>query len=123
MGTQGSSTQTSNSPSDKSNGKSGANASSSSQASASAVANVNLTTQQKTEIHNTIINNNSGPRVTNLNITPAPGVAVPQGVQFVPLPQNIISMQPAWAGLAYFLFHQEIVLIDPHTRRIVAIIG
>ena len=61
--------------------------------------------------------------MTNLNITPAPGAALPQGVQFVPLPAKIVNMEPAWAGLAFFLFHEEIVLVDPRTRHIVAIIG
>jgi hypothetical protein len=32
-------------------------------------------------------------------------------------------MQPAWKGLAYFVFRDEILTIDPQTRRIVAIIS
>jgi hypothetical protein len=121
MQTQGSSKPTTGTPGNTS--QQGATAPSSTQsASANTTANVNLTTQQRTDIHNTIINSHTGPRVTNLNITPEVGSPLPS-VQFAPLPPRIVEMQPAWKGLAYFVFRDEIIIIDPQTRRIVAIIS
>jgi hypothetical protein len=83
---------------------------------------VNLTTTQKTEIHNTIINNSSAPRATNLNISLSVGVAVPEAVQFAPLPANIVLIEPAWRGYEYFVYGEQIVIIEPGTRRIVAVL-
>jgi hypothetical protein len=117
MATSGSSTE--GSPSSK---NMGSTATSSSSASASASATVNLTTQQKTEIHNTIINNHNAPRVQNLNINVGAGSVVPPSVTFAPLPAAIASIEPAWRGLYYFLYGERIVLVDPKTRRIVAVV-
>ncbi|HEY1798186.1 MAG TPA: DUF1236 domain-containing protein [Stellaceae bacterium] len=117
MTTSGSSTETGKTPANGAGGN-GANAS----ASASATATVNLTTTQKTEIHNTIINNHNAPRANNLGISLNVGVAVPPAVQFAPLPPRIVEIAPAWRGYDYFLYGEEIVVIEPGTRRIVAIL-
>ena len=119
MGAEGSSTQTTHAPTGS---QPGAGASSSSSASAAASATVNLTVPQKTEIRNTIINNNGAPRVTNLNINLGVGVAVPPSVRFAPLPPTIVNIEPAWRGLAYFLYDEQIVIIDPRTRKVVAVL-
>jgi hypothetical protein len=117
--TSGSSTETGKTPTNDA-GAGGNKAEASSPASATAT--VNMTTTQKTEIHNTIINNRSAPRATNININLAVGVAVPSAVQFAPLPPNIVTIEPAWRGYYYFLYGEEIVIIEPGTRRIIAIL-
>jgi hypothetical protein len=118
---KGSSTQTSSSPS-TSNAGSNASSSSASSASASASATVNLTTQQKTEIRQTIINNNSAPRVSDVNFNIGVGTAVPASVRFAPLPNTIVSIQPAWRGYNYFVYQEEIVIVDPRSRKIIAVV-
>lgn len=83
---------------------------------------VNLTTSQKTEIHNTIISDHSAPRASHLSINLAVGVAVPETVHFAPLPPRIVEIEPAWRGYEYFVYADEIVIIEPGTRRVVAIV-
>ena len=38
------------------------------------------------------------------------------------LPSTIVEIQPAWRGFEYFLVGDEIVIVDPATLRIVAVI-
>jgi hypothetical protein len=83
---------------------------------------VNLTTSQRTEIHNTIIGDRSAPRAANLSVSLAVGVAVPEAVQFAPLPPRIVEIEPQWRSYDYFIYGDEIVIIEPGTRQIVAII-
>ena len=97
-------------------------ASSSGPASASSAPIVNLSTQQKTEIRQTVINNHSAPRVASVNFNIGVGVVVPPAVQFAPVPATIVSIEPAWRGHYYFVYQEEIIIVDPHTRRIVAVL-
>ena len=112
-GTPGSSTPTT-SP------KSGSTAPPSSSAPASAA--VNVTPEQKTVIRQTVINNNSAPRVANVNFNIGVGVAVPASVTFAPLPPTILSLNPAWQAYHYFVYHEDIVIVDPVTRQIIAVV-
>jgi hypothetical protein len=83
---------------------------------------VNLTPQQRTEIRQTVIHSNSAPRIASVNFNIGVGVVVPASVQFAPLPATIVSIEPAWRGYHYFVYAEEIVIIDPHTRRIIAVL-
>lgn len=83
---------------------------------------VNLTSQQKTEIRQTVINNSGAPRVTNVNFGIRVGVAVPAEVRVAPLPATIVEIHPAWRGYSYFVYKEEIIIIDPRTRHIVAVL-
>jgi hypothetical protein len=50
------------------------------------------------------------------------GTRVPRTVRFAPIPASIVVIEPAWRGHDYFLVRGEIVIIDPATMEIVAII-
>jgi len=43
-------------------------------------------------------------------------------VRFAPIPASIIVIEPAWRGYEYFLVREEIVIVDPATMEIVAVI-
>jgi hypothetical protein len=83
---------------------------------------VNLTPQQKTTIRETVIKQSSAPRVSNVNFSLSVGTSVPKTVRFAPLPRTIVEIQPSWRGYEYFLVGDEIVVVDPRTLRIVAIL-
>jgi hypothetical protein len=86
-------------------------------------ANVNLTTEQRTKIHSIIIADRSAPRVARVDFDVRVGTVVPrERVKFVPLPSTIVEIQPAWRGYEYFLVGDEIVVVDPATLRIVAVL-
>jgi hypothetical protein len=100
----------------------GANASSASSSSANASANVNLTTQQKTVIKNTVIDNKSAPRVSHVDFNVSVGTVIPTTVHYAPLPASIVEIHPAWRGYDYFVYNDEVIIIQPDSRKIVEII-
>lgn len=84
--------------------------------------NVNLSSEQKTRIHEVIVKDRSAPRVANVNFSLSVGTTVPRSMKLARLPSTIIEIQPAWNGYDYFLVGDQIVVVDPRTLRIVAII-
>ncbi|MEA2876603.1 MAG: hypothetical protein QOF14_1799 [Hyphomicrobiales bacterium] len=86
-----------------------------------ASSNVSLTTEQKTTIRQTVLTS-SAPRVTNVNFDIKVGTAVPRTVRIAPLPVTLIEIQPAWRGYMYFVYNDEIIVVEPGTLRIVAVL-
>jgi len=82
--------------------------------------NVSLTTEQKTTIRNTVLT--SGPKVTNVNFGITVGTVVPRTVRIVPVPATLIEIQPAWRGYMYFVYADEIIIVEPRTLKIVAVL-
>ncbi len=82
---------------------------------------VQLSQEQRTKIHATIVNQKAE-RVTNVNFSVKVGTRVPRTVHFYPLPVQIIEIVPEYRGYEYILVGDEIVIIDPRTLEIVAII-
>jgi hypothetical protein len=56
----------------------------------------------------------------NFNITV--GSTVPATVTYYEVPASIIEVVPAWRGYRYIVVKDEILIIDPSTRRIVAVL-
>jgi hypothetical protein len=86
-----------------------------------ASSSVSLTTQQKTTIRQTVLTS-SAPRVTNVNFNVRVGTVVPRTVRIVPLPATIIEIEPTWRGYMYFVYQDEIIVVEPGTLRIVAVL-
>jgi hypothetical protein len=82
--------------------------------------NVSLTTEQKTTIRNTVIN--TAPKVTNVDFDVKVGVVVPRTVRVAPVPRTIVDIQPEWRGFMYFVYADEIIIVEPRTLRIVAVL-
>ena len=51
------------------------------------------------------------------------GTRVPRDVHFYPLPVEVISVYPAWRGYEFILVGDQIVIIDPGSFEIVAVIA
>src|SRR5207237_10708662 len=83
--------------------------------------NVSFTTEQKTKIRQTVLTS-SAPRLTSVNFDVKVGVAVPRTVRVAPLPAPIIEIEPQWRGSMYFVYHDEIIVVEPGSLRIVAVI-
>lgn len=81
---------------------------------------VSLTTEQKTTIRTTVIN--TGPRVTNVNFDVKVGVVVPRTVRIAPLPATLVTIEPSWRGYMYFVYNDEIIIVEPRTLRIIEVI-
>jgi hypothetical protein len=88
-------------------------------------ANVRLSSDQRTRIHETIIGEHGAPRFArnDLGFDLSVGVRVPRDrIHFVPLPETIVEIEPEWRGYDYFLVGDEVVVVDPDTFEVVAVI-
>jgi hypothetical protein len=85
--------------------------------------NVNLSSEQRTKIHSIIVSDRSAPRIAHADFDVRVGTVVPRGkVKLVALPSTIVEIEPSWRGFEYFLVGDEIVVVDPATLRIVAVL-
>jgi hypothetical protein len=86
--------------------------------------NVNITPEKRTQIHETIIKERSAPRVGSVNFDLSVGTRVPRtgSVRFATLPSRIVEIEPEWRGYEYFMVGDRIVIVDPRSMEIVAVI-
>ncbi len=103
------------------NAESGNAAESRSQTVGQAGAGAKLSTEQRTRITTVIRDQHVAP-VTNVNFAISVGTRVPRDVAFHPLPAEIVSIYPDWRGYEFFLVRDQIVVVDPRTFEIVAIL-
>ncbi len=88
----------------------------------SARAAVNLSSEQRTRIHSIIVGERGAPRVGRVDFDVKVGVAVPRTIRLAPIPETIVTIEPEWRGFEYFLVGDKIVVVDPATLEIVAIL-
>lgn len=79
-----------------------------------------LTTEQRTKI-TSVIKEQKVERV-NLNVSVSVGTRIPTNVRVHALPQQVIVIYPEWRGYDYILVGDQIVIINPRTHEIVAIV-
>jgi len=113
----GSSNNSAQSPSGSSSSPSSAQA-----PAASGSASANLSTEQRTQIRQAVISQSNAPRVTNVNFSLSVGTVVPRTVHVVTVPETIVRIHPAWRGYSYFIVNDDIVIVEPGTLRIIAVI-
>lgn len=80
----------------------------------------NLTSEQHTKITGIIRQHKVAP--TQLNVSVRVGTRIPDSVHFYPLPQEVFVIYPEWRGYDYIMVGDEILVIDPRTHQIVAIL-
>jgi Protein of unknown function (DUF1236) len=83
---------------------------------------VNIAPEKRTQIHQVFIKERSAPRVDRVDFDLSVGTAVPRSVRFIPVPNTIIAIEPTWRGYDYFMVGDQIVIVDPRSMEIVAII-
>ncbi len=91
------------------------------QGAAGSQGSANLSAEQRTKIKTVIRETNVRP-VTNVNFSISIGTRVPRNVGFHPLPVTVVEYYPAWRGYEFILVGDEIVVINPRTLEIVAVI-
>jgi hypothetical protein len=79
-----------------------------------------LSTEQRAKITSIIRSHKVAP--VHLNVTVRVGTRVPDSVHFYPLPVEVVEVYPEWRGYDYILVGDEIVVLDPRTHEIVAIL-
>lgn len=92
------------------------------QTTGQAGAGAKLSTEQRTKITTVIRGEHVAP-VNNVNFDVSVGTRVPRGeISFHPLPSEIVTIYPEWRGYEFFLARDEIIVVDPRTLEIVAVL-
>jgi hypothetical protein len=81
----------------------------------------NLSTEQRTRIRTVIKQQNAQP-ITNVNFAISVGTSVPRSVRFYSLPLELVDIYPGWRGYDYFLVGNQIIVVNPRTLEIVAVL-
>lgn len=84
-------------------------------------AGAKLSTEQRTKITTVIRDQHIAP-ATNVNFSIAVGTRVPRDVSFHPLPVEVVTIYPEWRGYEFILVGNQVVVIDPRTFEIVAVL-
>lgn len=92
-----------------------------SQTTGQASAGAKLSTEQRTKITSVIREQRVQPE-TNVNFSISVGTRVPKSVHFHPLPTDIVTIYPDWRGYQFFLVRDQIVVVNPRTLEIVAVL-
>jgi hypothetical protein len=78
-----------------------------------------LTAEQRTRVRETVITR--GPRVTSVDFSISVGAVVPRTVTLVVVPAVLVEFYPQYRGRKYFVYNDEIIIVDDE-YRIVAVI-
>jgi len=82
---------------------------------------VALNAQQQTQVGQTISQRKITP-LTNVNFSIAIGTKVPRSVQLRALPSDLVSVVPDYRGYSYFVVEEQIMIVEPASHEIVAIV-
>jgi len=80
-----------------------------------------LTSEQRSKI-STNIRKTNVKRETNVNFNISVGTVIPRTVTLHALPPTVIEVYPQWRGYRFVLVEDEIIIIEPGSYRIVAVI-
>jgi hypothetical protein len=85
--------------------------------------NVQLNDEQRTQIRNTVLNARGAPRLDNANFNVAVGTVIPRtGVRIAPVSPMLVRIHPAWRGFRYFVWQNDVVIVNPRDMTIVAVL-
>jgi hypothetical protein len=88
--------------------------------------NVRLNTNQRTRIRRTIIESRSAPRASHVDFDVRVGTTIPRAeittIHVVRVPRYLVEIEPRWRDYEYFVYRREVIIVNPHTLDIVAII-
>ncbi|MGY3240396.1 MULTISPECIES: DUF1236 domain-containing protein [unclassified Bradyrhizobium] len=86
-------------------------------------AGAKLSTEQRTQITSVIREEHVRP-VTNANFSVSVGTRIPrEGIELHALPSRVVTIYPEWRTYKYVLVKDEIVVINPDTYEIVAVLN
>jgi hypothetical protein len=83
---------------------------------------IQLSEQQRTNLHSTLLKQSNVNRITNVNFSVNVGTRVPRSVRLVALPAEVISIVPQYRSYRYFVVNDEICIVDPNSYEIVDVI-
>ena len=85
-------------------------------------AGAKISTEQRSQI-TTVIKQQKVKPVTNVNFSISVGAKIPRGsVTFHALPAQVVTIYPEWRGYEYILVGTDIIVVNPRTLEIVAVL-
>lgn len=84
-------------------------------------ASVNINDQQRTRISQSVSHLNVQP-LSHVNFSLSVGTAVPHDVRLQPLPSEVVEIVPQYRGYDFVLVKDEIVIVEPSSYKIVAVL-
>ncbi len=81
----------------------------------------NTSPEDHARIQKIFSNERSATQLKHLTFKLTPGAVVPHSVRLVELPPTVFDIQPTWRGDEYFMFKRKIVVVEPHSMKIVAV--
>jgi hypothetical protein len=84
---------------------------------------VNLSSEQRTRLRQTVIDARGAPKVSRVDFPVTEGTIIPRTVHVVAVPETLVEIHPEWRGYDYFVYNDEIIIVEPDTFRIVAIVA
>ncbi|WP_188312117.1 DUF1236 domain-containing protein [Salinarimonas soli] len=60
--------------------------------------------------------------VTNVNVSISSGTVIPETVELREVPADVIRVVPAYRGYRFFVIRNQIVIVEPRSRKIVTVI-
>ena len=92
------------------------------QTTGQAGAGAKLTSEQRTKI-SSVIKSQHVESVNNVNFSVTVGTRVPrEGVRLHALPSEVVTIYPEWRGYEFIRVRDQILVIDPNTYEIVAVL-
>jgi hypothetical protein len=85
-------------------------------------ASVQLSQDQRTKIKDVIVRDRNVARVNGANFAVSVGARVPRDVHVTVLPPEVVTIVPEYRGFEYVLVGDQLLIIDPDTLEIVAIL-
>jgi hypothetical protein len=92
-----------------------------SQTTGQAGAGAKLSGEQRTRITTVIRDQHVAP-ITDVSFSISVGTRVPRDVSFHPLPEEIVTIYPDWRGYEFILVRDQIIVVDPRSFEIVAVL-
>ena len=82
-----------------------------------------LSEQQRSTLHQTILKEKNVNRANNVNISVSVGTRIPRSVRLAAIPASVLSIAPAYRSYRYVVVHDQICIVDPNTYEIVEIVA
>lgn len=83
---------------------------------------VNFTTEQRTRIRETVLRGSNVPRVSKVDFNVRVGTVVPRSVHVIGVPETIVEIHPEWRSFMYFVYNDEIIIVEPGSLKIIAVV-
>jgi opacity protein-like surface antigen len=84
---------------------------------------VQISEQQRTNVHQTILKESNVNRINQVNFSINVGTRVPRSVHLVALPASVISLVPQYRSYRYFVANDQVCIVDPNSYEIVEVIA